>query len=155
MYRITPCTAMLLVSALALGLAGLMSAPTFAADEQASRSCIKCHKRNGKLEGIHASPGLAILCQDCHGPKGTHPKKGSTLNTFGPDSSLTAEQRTGICLSCHDHQALGEVEWTHNVHANRLSCDSCHKLHPESDPMLSLSKQQHSQLCVSCHKVKQ
>lgn len=67
MCQITPCTA-LLASILTLGLVGLASS-ALAADEQDSRSCIKCHKRNGQLEGIHASPGLAILCQDCHGPQ--------------------------------------------------------------------------------------
>ncbi|CAM4059587.1 cytochrome c3 family protein [Shewanella aquimarina] len=153
MCQITPCTTLLL-SVLTLGLVGL--APNaLAADELASRSCIKCHKRNGQLEGIHASPGLAILCQDCHGPKGSHPKKGSTIMTFGPDSPFSAQQRGAVCLTCHDHQALGEVEWTHNVHANRLGCDQCHRLHPEADPMLSLDTQQHSQLCIGCHQVEQ
>lgn len=154
MCQITPCTTLLLASVLTLGLVGL-TPNALAADEQASRSCIKCHKRNGQLEGIHASPSLAILCQDCHGPKGSHPKKGSTIMTFGPDSPFSAQQRGAVCLTCHDHQALGEVEWTHNVHANRLGCDQCHKLHPETDPMLSLDTQQHSQLCVACHKVEQ
>ncbi|MCG9695666.1 cytochrome c3 family protein [Shewanella sp. Isolate11] len=120
--------------------------------KESSQICIKCHKRNGQLLGIHSSEGLAILCQDCHGEKATHPKKGSNINRFANDSSLTNAQQTEICLHCHSSQQLGEQEWTHNVHSNKVSCAQCHRLHTETDPMLSLSNTQRSQLCVSCHQ---
>lgn len=130
--------------------------PTVAAEgETTSNTCMKCHKRNGQLLGIHANTGLAIQCQDCHGEKGDHPKKGSQINAFGKESLMPIDQQVAICLACHDHQALAEVEWTHNVHATKLACAQCHQLHPKSDPMLSLDEQQHSQLCVSCHRVSQ
>ncbi|QYJ85659.1 cytochrome c3 family protein [Shewanella mesophila] len=130
--------------------------PSIAADNATrSNTCMKCHKRNGQLLGIHANPGLAIQCQDCHGEKGNHPKKGSPINTFGADSQMPVDVQVAICLTCHDHQALAEVEWTHNVHATKLACAQCHQLHPESDPMLTLDSKQHSQLCVTCHRVNQ
>lgn len=118
-----------------------------------SDTCLKCHKRNGQMLGLHGNPGLAIVCQDCHGEKGNHPKKGASLNQFGIDSPLPAQQQAAVCLTCHDNETLADADWTHNVHAVRVGCAQCHQLHPESDPMLSLSRQQHSQLCVTCHKV--
>ncbi|MCE9679329.1 cytochrome c3 family protein [Shewanella sp. AS1] len=118
-------------------------------------NCIKCHKRNGQLVGIHGNQALGILCQDCHGEQGTHPKKESSINTFGADSQMTVTQRVAVCLTCHDHQALAEAEWTHNVHASQLGCGQCHQLHPEQDPILSMDDKQRSQLCVSCHQLTQ
>jgi cytochrome c-type protein NrfB len=128
--------------------------PTFAADS-ASNTCMKCHKRNGQMLGLHANPNLAIQCQDCHGEKGNHPKKGSKINIFGVESQMPIDEQVAVCLTCHNHQALAEAEWTHNVHAKKVACAQCHQLHPESDPMLSLDKKQHSQLCVTCHRVNQ
>ncbi|MDX1279609.1 cytochrome c3 family protein [Shewanella colwelliana] len=119
-----------------------------------TRTCLKCHKRNGQLHGVHASTALAIECQDCHGDKGSHPKKGSSINRFGANSPMSVTQQVTVCLSCHDPQTLANTEWTHNVHATRVSCTLCHQLHPEYDPMLSLDSKQHSQLCVTCHQVK-
>lgn len=118
-----------------------------------SDTCLKCHKRNGQMLGLHGNSGLAIQCQDCHGEKGSHPKKGSIINQFGIDSPQSAQQQATMCLTCHDNETLAAADWTHNVHAVRVSCAQCHQLHPESDPMLSLNRQQHSQLCVTCHKV--
>lgn len=116
-------------------------------------SCIKCHKRNGKMLGLHANNALGIQCQSCHGEKGKHPRKPSSLVRFGIESSTVLNEQREACMACHDHETLSHAEWTHDVHANQLSCAACHELHKESDPMLVIEPKKRSQLCKSCHSV--
>lgn len=117
-------------------------------------SCIKCHKRNGKMLGLHGNDALALQCQNCHGEKGKHPRKPSSLVRFGVGTSTTLDKQREACMTCHDPQALSHAEWTHDVHANKLSCAACHELHRESDPMLMIEPKKRSQLCKKCHSVK-
>jgi|GEM_PF-2940723 len=117
-------------------------------------SCMKCHKRNGAMFGLHANTALAIQCQTCHGQRGKHPKKGSTIRSFSHDSAAPVGELTGTCLECHDHETLAMADWTHNVHADKVNCASCHQLHVEYDPMLVNTAQARSQLCRECHLIK-
>lgn len=114
--------------------------------------CYKCHKRNGSMLGVHANNALAISCNDCHGEKQGHPRKASDLIAFTPSASQ-ADKQNNVCLNCHRPQLLGQVDWTHNVHSNKVSCASCHQLHPEYDAVLTQTKAERSQLCVKCHTV--
>lgn len=124
------------------------------ADAMTSRTCMKCHKRNGQMIGLHANSGLDIRCEDCHGEKGRHPKKGSAIKAFTADSPTAKTDQVATCLTCHDHQELAIAHWTHNVHANNVGCGECHQLHPKNDPVLNLQGSQRSQLCVTCHRAK-
>ncbi|RTR39908.1 nitrite reductase [Shewanella canadensis] len=117
-------------------------------------SCMKCHKRNGAMFGLHANTALAIQCQSCHGQRGKHPRKGSNIRRFTSDSATPATEQAGTCLECHDHETLAMADWTHNVHADKISCASCHQLHVEYDPILGITTKERSQLCRGCHLVK-
>lgn len=117
-----------------------------------SSQCLKCHKRNGNMLGLHANQGLAITCEDCHGEKGKHPRKGSKIIAFGFESDTPINRQAQQCLACHDHEVLALAHWTHNVHASRVSCAQCHQLHSETDPALLLIGPAMSQSCAKCHK---
>ncbi|MCL1049147.1 nitrite reductase [Shewanella abyssi] len=117
----------------------------------ADSACLKCHKRNGQMLGLHANEGLALTCEDCHGEKGKHPRKGTAIITFGAKSDTPVKTQAEQCLACHDHQLLAVANWTHNVHAKGVSCGQCHQLHPEMDPALLLLGSELSQSCAKCH----
>jgi len=147
----------LLPSVICLALAGV----SFPVDAQTSESmtinqdsCMKCHKRNGAMFGLHANTALAIQCQSCHEQSGKHPRKGSSIRGFSSDSAASVTEQSGTCLECHDHEALAMADWTHNVHADRVNCASCHQLHVEYDPILGITAKDRSQLCRGCHLVK-
>ncbi|PKH56632.1 nitrite reductase [Shewanella sp. Choline-02u-19] len=118
----------------------------------ANSACLKCHKRNGQMLGLHANQGLALTCEDCHGEKGKHPRKGASIIAFGAKSDTAIKTQAQQCLACHEHQQLATVHWTHNVHAKRVSCGQCHQLHPETDPALLLSGPALNQSCAKCHR---
>jgi len=117
-------------------------------------ACMKCHKRNGTMFGLHANTALAIECQSCHGERGKHPRKGSTIRRFSHDSVTAVGEQTATCLECHDHETIAISDWTHNVHADKVNCANCHQLHMEYDPMLQITAKERGQLCRGCHLVK-
>jgi len=117
-------------------------------------SCMKCHKRNGAMFGLHANTALAIQCQSCHEQSGKHPRKGSSIRRFSSGSMTSVAEQTGTCLGCHDHETLAMSDWTHNVHADKVNCASCHQLHVEYDPIVGITAKDRSQLCRGCHLVK-
>ena len=51
-------------------------------------SCMKCHKRNGAMQGHHAQEQLKMSCSSCHGEQGNHPKKPNDLMVFSAESIL-------------------------------------------------------------------
>jgi cytochrome c-type protein NrfB len=116
-------------------------------------SCMKCHKRNGSMQGNHAQDRLKMSCSSCHGEKGNHPRKPNDLMVFSSENDITIDAKNGVCLKCHTVKKLAKAEWTHNVHAQKTSCTSCHKLHPKSDPMMGLSVKDRSNVCRNCHTV--
>ena len=145
---------LLLPSFICLVMAGA-SSPVHALSTESlainQNSCMKCHKRNGAMLGLHGNTALAIQCQDCHGQRGKHPKKGSNIRRFSSDSTTSVTEQSGACLECHDHETLAMADWTHNVHANRVNCASCHQLHVEYDPVIGITAKERSQLCRGCH----
>ncbi|SQH78067.1 conserved protein of unknown function [Shewanella benthica] len=48
-------------------------------------------------------------------------------------------------------KTLAMADWTHNVHADRVNCASCHQLHVEYDPIIGITAKERSQLCRGCH----
>ncbi|BDM65962.1 hypothetical protein NFHSH190041_34140 [Shewanella sp. NFH-SH190041] len=111
--------------------------------------CMKCHKRNGSMQGIHGQSD--IRCIDCHGEKQGHPRKASNLVKFN-DPASTLQAQITPCLNCHDPRSLGESEWTHDVHILGVSCSSCHQLHLAQDPMRTLTPTDRVALCSECHR---
>ncbi len=114
-------------------------------------SCVKCHKRNGKMFGVHANDALALECQTCHGEKGKHPRKPNKVVAFGAASVTSIVEQVEVCMKCHDPQLLSIADWTHDAHSTKVACSDCHHLHAKEDSMIGLEPTQHSQLCRRCH----
>ncbi|WP_035384940.1 cytochrome c3 family protein [Ferrimonas futtsuensis] len=142
------CLISILVScALMLG-----AQPLAQAAEDPSAQCLRCHKRNGTMEGVHASIGSkGLACTSCHGDKGQHPKNKTPVITFGPDSVTDVLVQNQRCARCHKPGKLRAGDWTHDVHQKVLSCAACHQLHPGQDPIRGIGETQRTQLCVDCH----
>ncbi|GLP95434.1 nitrite reductase [Paraferrimonas sedimenticola] len=122
------------------------------AEANDSSSCLKCHRKNGQMLGLHGAEGLDLHCQDCHGAKGKHPRGESALIDFGQQAEIDKVEQTKPCMKCHESEKLQRGHWTHDVHQNRLSCSACHLLHPEQDPVVTMSPEAITQLCVECHQ---
>ncbi len=138
--------------------------------EKGADTCLDCHDEEsatttfspaGIFKNRHAQRGDArapfgpggLQCEACHGPGARHASKGSkktlTINSFKPDSFLSAEQRNVACLSCH--QGGSRTAWHVGAHErNKLACTECHKVHVERDPVLTKSTQ--PEVCFRCHK---
>ena len=54
-------------------------------------------------------------------------------------------------MSCHEPKPLREALWAHDVHATKLTCTSCHQLHPAKEPMAEIPEKSRIKLCVDCH----
>lgn len=136
-----------LVIAMALGLA----APSFAADDAESK-CLKCHKRNGTMAGVHATVGKnGVSCIRCHGEQGKHPRDKQALTRFGAESPTPLDLQQKPCRRCHSSSKLQKADWTHDVHRTQVACAACHQLHPQQDSMQALSPAARSVMCANCH----
>ncbi|MBV7316667.1 multiheme c-type cytochrome [Shewanella sp. NIFS-20-20] len=122
-----------------------------AASQIHDNACYKCHKKNGTMLGVHANDALAITCNDCHGEKGGHPRKPSSMVIFNSTQS-TPQAQTDRCLACHDPEVLARHDWTHNAHSNKVDCADCHQLHPDQDPMVKIPATTRTELCRRCHQ---
>ncbi|RTR38126.1 nitrite reductase [Shewanella canadensis] len=157
MSRIDKFAAPLLASMLMLVLGSFSPAAVAAKVEfkiNQNKQCIMCHKRNGKMFGLHANDALDLTCQNCHGEKAGHPRKASELIGFGAKSVAKSDVQTAACLQCHDVETLSQADWTHDVHSNKVNCASCHQLHPEIDPIIGVTALDRSEMCSGCHSAK-
>ncbi|MGL4936926.1 nitrite reductase [Shewanella sp.] len=114
-------------------------------------ACMKCHKRNGQMLGHHGQDAMNMSCSSCHGEKGSHPRKPNDLVLFGMQAATEPALQLAACMSCHTAEQLSEADWTHNVHAEKVVCAGCHKLHSAVEPMADMTPQVRSQLCRNCH----
>ena len=56
---------------------------------------------------------------------------------FGKKTTLTAEQRSDVCQTCHQ-KGPKQMLWTGSRHQNEdLACNSCHKVHTNKDKVLA------------------
>ncbi len=123
-------------------------------------SCVDCHEDKVKQMGLtkHGNkmdprtPWAKHECQSCHGPMGEHVDAGGGKETvnraFGKDSPLSAEEKSEVCLTCHEKgkQAL----WKRSIHAGKgLACTDCHNPH-NSNPR-HLKAEVEMNLCFTCH----
>ncbi|WP_337072736.1 cytochrome c nitrite reductase pentaheme subunit [Aeromonas veronii] len=121
--------------------------------------CDKCHDGNEGMHGKHASvtnpnTNEAVTCTNCHGnPSAQHRKqRGGIVDVmrFG-DDAFPLSQQNGVCMSCHEPDDLRKALWAHDVHATRVTCTSCHQLHPAKEPMVGIPEKARIKLCVDCH----
>ncbi|WP_337072870.1 cytochrome c nitrite reductase pentaheme subunit [Aeromonas veronii] len=131
----------------------------------ADKACTDCHKE--QVEGMHGKHGQAtnpnnlapVTCTNCHGQPSPQHREGvkdvmrfsdSFKDKQSTESYPIAEQN-GVCMSCHEPKVLREALWAHDVHATKLTCTSCHQLHPAKEPMVVIPEKSRIKLCVDCH----
>jgi DmsE family decaheme c-type cytochrome len=99
----------------------------------------------------------APSCTTCHGASPTHAKKPEDAKerprpdrVFSKASALPANQRSAVCMSCHDRDSKRAL-WGGSQHDNAdIACTACHKVHTNHDK--SLAKATQTEVCYACHK---
>jgi cytochrome c-type protein NrfB len=124
-------------------------------------ACIDCHKpqtegMDGKHHGaINPNTQLPLTCTNCHGtPSYNHREGVKDVMRFN-QPMFSVEQQNGVCLSCHLPEKLQQAFWPHDVHLAKVSCASCHQLHPTTNTMKELNDKGRIKLCVDCHRQQQ
>jgi cytochrome c-type protein NrfB len=124
-----------------------------------NKRCIRCHKKQRLLKdikpiksvGAHSSRKFYNNCTACHENKGAHPKDETSIISFAEHSSISAQSQNEQCISCHSPKDLRQADWTHDVHYKQINCASCHDLHTDVDPIISIENKSRIQRCVDCH----
>ncbi|MEO1245914.1 MAG: DmsE family decaheme c-type cytochrome [Pseudomonadota bacterium] len=172
----TPRTSLLHVVAVsvlcwgvALGTAGGEEAPAPTNDEmhgdvhggtyseEGPDACLGCHQSPGMsaiFGSVHMAtsdaraPGGQHQCESCHGPMGDSlPMHGDAVISFGAEAATPVEEQNEVCLGCHQETA---ADWSSSAHAaDDLGCVSCHTIHSDHDPVLTLTEQ--PEQCYTCH----
>jgi DmsE family decaheme c-type cytochrome len=98
------------------------------------------------------TPANAGECAACHGDGTAHVQAGGgkgvggVLN-LGPKSPLRPEERSKVCLTCH--QGGTRMHWQGDRHAAAdVACTNCHTVHSR-DRVLARFTQ--ADVCLSCH----
>lgn len=150
-----------------------------------NETCITCHEQPhnnikntpmGKAMLAHPRTDLEKLgCESCHGPGKAHAEAGTKETVgirFGKDSTNTAEEKNGACISCH--QRGNRMFWEGSPHEMRnVACTDCHSVHfgnaatREAAKKLSSEarfanvlterpgvKKDEPELCLQCHKMR-
>ncbi|MCJ7977044.1 cytochrome c nitrite reductase pentaheme subunit [Aeromonas veronii] len=129
------------------------------------KACTDCHKEQS--EGMHGKHGQAtnpnnlapVTCTNCHGqPSPQHREGVKDVMRFSHSQKdkeniklYPISEQNGVCMSCHEPKVLREALWAHDVHATKLTCTSCHQLHPAKEPMVGIPEKSRIKLCVDCH----
>jgi len=159
--------------------AGLLLLASSALAQAPGEACEGCHadyvaKYRASVHSKKAdsrSPEANGGCGACHANALEHAKAGGGLGVGGivnPSSkTLSADQKSAICLNCHSTNRHLEFWQTGQHRKNEVSCNSCHNIHgdrtPGNDKMLRLSvpaatpytttvRQLAYQTCVGCHR---
>jgi DmsE family decaheme c-type cytochrome len=127
-----------------------------------SALCVTCHDDEDLPDmsrSAHAAKNDKRTpdCITCHGVSDTHAHKPAGASklpaperSFGKKSTLSAQARSELCLSCHNKEA-NRALWSGSQHDSAdLSCDTCHKVHANQDK--SLAKASQADACLICHK---
>ncbi|MFQ2188849.1 cytochrome c nitrite reductase pentaheme subunit [Aeromonas jandaei] len=129
------------------------------------KACTDCHKEQS--EGMHGKHGEAtnpnnlapVTCTNCHGQPSPQHREGvkdvmrfsHSLKDKESIKLYPISEQNGVCMSCHEPKVLREALWAHDVHATKLTCTSCHQLHPAKEPMVEIPEKSRIKLCVDCH----
>jgi DmsE family decaheme c-type cytochrome len=119
--------------------------------------CSACHEEvvAAFQDTIHAKKGFELrsdkACETCHGPAGEHVEAGGGKGTIRSFSSLKAEEKSAMCLSCHENG--GKMHWQGSAHESRgLACQDCHSVHNPQSRESQLKAAREHELCFTCHK---
>ena len=124
-------------------------------------ACLRCHKpQQNAMHGKHAgaiNPNnkLPLTCTNCHGSPSLHHREGVKDVMRFNEPMFGVEQQNSVCLSCHLPETLQKAFWPHDVHLAKVSCASCHTLHPQQDKVQGLGDKGRIKLCVDCHRQQQ
>ena len=133
-----------------------------------NEACRQCHKEEFRKFGttkmgrrfLHQPQDQreALACENCHGPAAAHVDSGGKKNTGGLISFMKGdrtpvEQRTAMCLSCHEKNS--RLFWEGSAHEARdVTCTNCHHVHENLSPRHQLAKADEIQTCGQCHAEK-
>ena len=141
------------------GLLGLLGPATGATDAQASAVCLECHFDLPDMSrSAHAVTADARTpsCTTCHGPSQAHANKVRGQKQARPDrvftgaSALPADDRSAVCLSCHNKDPKRAL-WAGSPHPSAdVACNTCHTIHGNHDKVLVKATQ--TDVCFACHK---
>lgn len=149
----------------ALSLPGMASANP-SRDASNPDSCQSCHRGEDapQMHGLHGGERYGLTnqvatCATCHGTSESsdvHKSEQTDIISFShkfemDELSTTLAVQNQACMDCHQSDDLKAAHWTHDPHADALTCASCHQLHPTSDPMRGLSEKAQVAMCVECH----
>jgi DmsE family decaheme c-type cytochrome len=149
-----------LVTACALSLAFLWSAP---ASAQAEPVCNKCHEEsNDSIKGTaHGAKNDADgkACQSCHGDAKEHVATRGKKPVVGDKQAKarTPDEKSAACLSCHSGNRQLAF-WESGKHAvNDVDCSNCHNIHgtPKAAvvaPYTTTQRPIEADVCGNCHK---
>ena len=138
--------------------------------------CKKCHEDyvNNFAQSVHSRKGAVgtpaatgAMCAACHtGNVQEHMKSASAGKGPGPLKSFnnptwTADEKSKVCLTCHDANRLMTF-WDSGKHrGNDVTCANCHTIHggkllkqrdPSVAPYANTVKPLQYETCVTCHK---
>jgi DmsE family decaheme c-type cytochrome len=122
-----------------------------------AETCKECHEEqyNSYAKSVHSKesikgPQSQDACETCHGAGAMHVEKGGgrgvDISTFGKESGRSAEEMSGVCLTCHASKA-NMTNWDMGQHKrNDIACTNCHSLHsgPPTPDQLTV--------CFQCHR---
>jgi hypothetical protein len=81
----------------------------------ASEACVKCHKSAPDIVKPVKSPGMILICQNCH-------PSTSVATIHGEIDSKQG------CYNCHKGTSgMNGSDVPHNIHVNKATCQDCHQ----------------------------
>ena len=118
-----------------------------------STKCVECHQEY--IEKFSMSRMGRSLpqgsCESCHGPMSKHleaPRRKPALVVSFKSKSLTTDQKSSICLQCHQDGL--QLHWSTSIHAAAgNTCVNCHNVMAMEDPVRDRATQ--PEICFTCH----
>jgi DmsE family decaheme c-type cytochrome len=97
--------------------------------------CATCHETYTKsflAANVHRNQS----CEDCHGPASRHLEtRGQEPGMILSFKTMTPEQRSEVCLKCHENAHGPGGDWRTSVHAHSgVACTDCHTNHYDVPP---------------------
>jgi DmsE family decaheme c-type cytochrome len=124
-----------------------------------SEACKTCHAdvwlnfyKNPHYRSLASSKEAPAQtgCEGCHGPGGDHVAAHGGKATIRAFSTLTPDEKTATCLTCHSKDAArANIHDSPHTEAG-VACTDCHSIHKSATPKALLAKRQ-AELCYTCH----
>lgn len=167
------------IAAVVIGLGGLTNLYAAAASGPGPEVCKGCHEAyvDSFDKSIHGqkghpnSPVNAGGCAVCHGDGTAHVNAGGGKGVGGlknpNNKAMAAEQKSAMCLTCHE-TTRNLAFWSSGQHRKaEVSCNNCHSIHieakagndkmlkvtnPSISPYVTTVRQLQYETCNNCHK---